>query len=111
MPFKVRGRFINTGNAKFGVNGTNLAKLIYGSACINQPSAVGHTVVVGASLAVTGVAATDKVFVTPTASLTEGMALLAACCVTGGISASWINAASVDASASANVAVSYLVLA
>lgn len=110
MPsIKERSPFIAAGGLTVGTTGASFGDIIYGSACINCPSALGDEVVVGASVAITGVEDGDVLFVTPMASLETGMSLLAACAVSGGISASWVNSGSADASASADVAVSYLV--
>lgn len=123
MPdFKVRRKILAvggidvTGTASFsgpiaaGSAGAAFNDLIWGSACLNCPSALGGAVVVGGSLAVSGVTAADKLFVTPMSSLQAGMMLLSACCITGGISASWINAGSPAVSASADIPVSYLII-
>ena len=123
MPdFKVRRKILATGGiditgtASFsggiaaGSAGASFNDLIYGSACINQPSAASQAVVVGASLAVTGVSNGDPVWVNVTGSLTPKMVLIGACGVAGGISASWLNSSSADISASADVHVNYLLL-
>jgi hypothetical protein len=83
--------------------------LIFGSACINCPSALGDGVVVG-TVAVSGLTADCELFITPVASLTAGMALLSACSDGTNISASFINSGSADVSASADVKVYYLAM-
>jgi hypothetical protein len=121
MPdFKVRRKILGTGGiditgvASFsggiaaGSAGAAFNDIVVGTACLNCPSAIAHSVVEGASLAVTGLADADYVFVCPTASLETGMAFLGASGVTGGITASWINATSGDVAASADVHVNYL---
>ncbi len=108
--FKIRRKGLVTGNFQIGAGGTAASELIYGSACINCPSAGSAATVVGASLAVTGVSAGDTLLLTPSGSLGTTMMLKSACCIAGGISASWINSSCAVVSASSDVVVSYLVL-
>jgi len=122
MPdFKVRRKILATGGiditgtASFsgpiaaGSAGTAFNDLLYGSGCVNCPSATASTVVVGTGSLTTGFAAGDPVFLTPTASLQAGMALIGACCVSGCISASWFCVGGADVSASADVHCHYLI--
>jgi hypothetical protein len=104
MPaFKIRQATLPVGGFTSGGN------FLFGSACINCPSATGHATVVSASLAITGVADGDKMFVMPHTSAPSGMVLRTACAVAGGISASWFNSACLASAGSADVPVSYLV--
>jgi len=109
MSVKERSLFYATGGVVTGSLGTQLNDLLYGSACINCPSAVADSTVVSASLAVANVSAGDNLFVQVHTNAPSAMVLLSACAITGGISASWHNTAASDNSASADVTVSYLV--
>jgi len=80
-----------------------------GTACMNAPSATGYEVVVGATLAITGVSAGDLLLISPNGSMTTTMVLKSACAIAGGISASFMNSASADVAASSDVVISYVV--
>ena len=93
-----------------GSTGIPFGSLIYASACINCPSALGDATVVSASIAVSNVTDGDFCQVQVNTNAPSAMILTGACAVTGGISASWLNSASTDNAASADVTVSYPVL-
>lgn len=109
MPVVDRSLQIFPAGIRVGESGTAIPDLLFGSACINCPSAVADATVVSASLAISNVADGDELFVTPMTSVPSAMQLVSACCVAGGISASWLNSASTDSGASADVPVSYLI--
>lgn len=122
MPdFKVRRKLLAaggvdiTGTASFsggiaaGSAGQAFNDLLFGSGCINCPSAVADAVVVGTGSLTSNYSQADPIFLTPVASLPAGMVLIGACCISGCVSASWINSTSDNITASANVTCSYLI--
>lgn len=107
--FKVRRKLIAKGGLQTGSNGQTINDLLFGSACINAPSAVGDARVTGSG-AVSNVADGDTLLVFPSASLEAGMFMYSTCAITGGIAASFMNSGSAAVSASSDVAVNYVVL-
>lgn len=111
MPdYKISRKLLAVGGITVGDGGALISDLLHGSGCINCPSAVADAVVVGTGSLTTGFSQGDPIFLTPVASLPAGMVLIGACCVSGCVSASWINSTSANISASANVTVHYLIL-
>ena len=106
-----------TGTASFsgpiaaGSAGTTFNDILFGSGCVNQPSCLGggSVVVVGTGSLTTGFSAGDTIVGVPAASLTAGMVLVGLECVSGCVSASWINSASGDNAASAGVEINYII--
>lgn len=109
MPTVERSRKYFPAGIQAGESGNAISDLLFGSACINCPSAVADSTVVSASLAVSNVSNGDNLLLTPAGSVPVGLQLVSACCIAGGISASWHNAASTDQSASADVVINYLI--
>jgi hypothetical protein len=107
--FKTRRRHVAQGGLQVGVNGQTVNDMLFGSACVNAPSAVGDGRVAGSG-AVSNVADGDPILVFPSASLEAGMILYSACAISGGIAASWMNSGSADVSTSADVTVNYIVM-
>ena len=88
---------------------TSGGNFLFGSASMNSPSAVADSVVVGASIAVAGVGAGDTILATASSGMLTSMVLKAVKAEAGGISASFMNSASTDVSASSDVTINYIV--
>jgi hypothetical protein len=107
--FKTRRKHLAKGGLQVGVNGQTVDDMLFGSACLNAPSAAADGRVTGSG-AISNVADGDTVVITPVASLPAGLFLYSACGISGGIAASWMNSGSTAISTSADVAVNYFVL-